>query len=168
MKKNARNKINKSKVEDGFTLLFSLLIISIVLSVSLGVADLIIRELTLSSIGKESQKAFYAADTGIECAMFWDVQKDHFDKLGDYKLDCAGKKDIDNDVGKGVIFFGGSTTTSFTLDFGDSCAKVDLIKTEITGVGKITTIDSLGYNMACSVNSVRQVERGLRIGYRDK
>lgn len=57
----------------GFTLLLSVLIIAIVLAVSLGVANIITTEIFLSTTGRESQKAFYASDAGVECATYWDT-----------------------------------------------------------------------------------------------
>lgn len=57
----------------GITLLLSVLIISIVLAVSLGVSNIITTEIFLSNTGRQSQIAFYAADAGIECAAYWDT-----------------------------------------------------------------------------------------------
>ena len=54
----------------GFTLLLSLLVISVILSVGLGVSNIMIKELKLSGLGRESQVAFYAADAGVECFFF--------------------------------------------------------------------------------------------------
>ncbi|OGF83182.1 hypothetical protein A3B18_00525 [Candidatus Giovannonibacteria bacterium RIFCSPLOWO2_01_FULL_46_13] len=57
----------------GFTLLLSVLIVSIMLAISLGVSDIISSEIFLSGAGRESQLAFYAADAGINCAAYWDT-----------------------------------------------------------------------------------------------
>lgn len=61
--------------EKGFTLLLAALIASIVLSLGVSIAGLIQKELILSSTGRDSQFAFYAADSGAECALYWDVRK---------------------------------------------------------------------------------------------
>ena len=60
----------------GFVLLFSILLASIVLSMSLGAFNIALKDLLLSATGRESQFAFYAADAGAECAVYWDVR--HF------------------------------------------------------------------------------------------
>ena len=50
----------------GFTLLFSLLFVSVTLAISLGISDLVISQIELSGTGRNSQFAFYAADSAAE------------------------------------------------------------------------------------------------------
>ena len=47
--------------------MLSILVVSVILSVSLGIFDIMTKELKLSGLGRESQIAFYAADAGVEC-----------------------------------------------------------------------------------------------------
>lgn len=68
--------INRQK---GFTLTFAILVGALLLSIGISMANLALKELALSSIGKESRSAFYAADSGIECAIFWDVHGRYID-----------------------------------------------------------------------------------------
>lgn len=58
----------------GFVLSFSVLIAGVLLSVGLAIFSITLKELLLSSGGRESQFAFYAADTGGECALYWDIK----------------------------------------------------------------------------------------------
>ncbi len=60
------------KYKKGFTVLFAVLISSILLSIGIAILDLTLKQFTLSSVSKDSQVAFYAADTGQECGMYWD------------------------------------------------------------------------------------------------
>lgn len=60
--------------KNGFTLIFAVLIISVALSLSLGATNLVITQLTISRDIRESLEAFYAANAGAECALFWDIQ----------------------------------------------------------------------------------------------
>ena len=55
----------------GFVLLFSLLISSILLAAGLGISRLMVRQINLASLSRESQVAFFASDSGIECALHW-------------------------------------------------------------------------------------------------
>src|SRR3989339_1147967 len=64
----------KLKLKTGFTILLSVLVVSIVLSAGLGIFGVMTRELKLSGIGRESQLAFYAADAGIECFFYWEIK----------------------------------------------------------------------------------------------
>lgn len=56
----------------GITLLFTILISSLVLILGLGVLSVLFGEISISGFAKESLEAFYAADTGMECALYWD------------------------------------------------------------------------------------------------
>jgi hypothetical protein len=60
------------KRKNGFALLLSLIVTSILLTVGLGVSEIAFREILLSSFGNQSEIAFYAAETGLECALYWD------------------------------------------------------------------------------------------------
>ncbi|QQG38228.1 MAG: hypothetical protein HYS26_01585 [Candidatus Kaiserbacteria bacterium] len=62
----------------GFTLLLAALVASVVLALGAAIFKLAQKEITLSSIGRDSQYAFYAADTGAECALFWDLRYGYF------------------------------------------------------------------------------------------
>ncbi len=56
----------------GFTIFFAMLVGSLALSIGLAIYDLTLREIDLSSTATQSQYAIYAADSGIECALYWD------------------------------------------------------------------------------------------------
>ncbi len=54
----------------GFVILFTILIASIILLIGFGIFSIATRETVLSSTSREAQTAFYAADAGVECALF--------------------------------------------------------------------------------------------------
>lgn len=56
----------------GFTLLFSILVSTLVISIGATIMSIAIRQTILSGTARESQYAFYAANTALECAFFWD------------------------------------------------------------------------------------------------
>lgn len=58
----------------GFILFYALLIASLLLAVALAIVNITFKELVLSSGARESANAFYAADTGLECALYWDLK----------------------------------------------------------------------------------------------
>jgi hypothetical protein len=64
----------KSKVNAGFALLYAMLVSGLVLSVSMGVFNVVMRHYSLESAARESQHAFYAADTAAECVYYWDAR----------------------------------------------------------------------------------------------
>ena len=56
----------------GFTLLFSMLVATLVVSISATVISIALRQTILSGTSRESQYAFYAANAALECAFYWD------------------------------------------------------------------------------------------------
>ncbi|HEY4512484.1 MAG TPA: pilus assembly PilX N-terminal domain-containing protein [Candidatus Paceibacterota bacterium] len=65
-------KLTSSQASAGFTLLFASLIGALVIAVGLAILNITLKQLTLASAGKQSQRAFYSADSGIECALYLD------------------------------------------------------------------------------------------------
>ena len=51
--------------ERGITLFIAMVVTATLLLISVGVATLAVREASIANAGKQSQYAFYAADTGI-------------------------------------------------------------------------------------------------------
>ena len=66
-------KISKSKNE-GFALLIGVLMAGILITISYSLFAITLNQATLAIAGKDSQMAFYAADTGLECALYSDYK----------------------------------------------------------------------------------------------
>jgi len=134
-----------------------LLLISVVLVVGLGVFDIILGEIILSIAGRESQKSLYAADSGIECALYWDLKQSSFNSSS-YTINCAGKQ-----IQGGMV----ASTTTFDLTFdNNACAIVNVNKANPIQ----TVIVSRGYNMSgesglCNSTNPKKVERAMRNAY---
>jgi hypothetical protein len=62
----------------GFTLLMAALVSSIVLALGASIFTLAKKEVMLSSLGRDSQFAFYSADQAAECALYWDARWSYF------------------------------------------------------------------------------------------
>lgn len=61
--------IQKNK---GFVILFAMLISTLILLITAGIFTVVQKEVVLSSYARESQRAFYAADSALECALYSD------------------------------------------------------------------------------------------------
>lgn len=61
----------KQKNSEGFVLLLTLVVVSIVLAIGLSMLQITMKQLTLSNIARESEIAFHAASTGIECMQYY-------------------------------------------------------------------------------------------------
>lgn len=68
----------RSLGQRGFTLLLAALISAIVLSLASALFSIAKKQVTLASLSQQSQYAFYAADTGAECALYWDIRYGYF------------------------------------------------------------------------------------------
>lgn len=68
----ARTLVSSSRA--GFAVLFAALVGALALAIGLAVFNITVRELILSSQARESQAAFYSADAGMECGLYWDRQ----------------------------------------------------------------------------------------------
>jgi len=88
---------NITSYKKGFVLAFSLLISSIVLALAFGIFNILLKQIVLTSSSKDSQIAFYAADAGAECALYWDTHTSRtlsdngfYDTLGNYRYSYKG------------------------------------------------------------------------------
>lgn len=173
----------------GVVILYAVLLMSVVLAISLGIFNITYRQILLSSVARESEIAFLAADSGRHCAMFWDSP--FYDLDTGYRLNTPrpfGYVTVDintlqrtfNSVSDAkAIACGGDSSVQVTgndatgrdftvfYDLGDrtACAKVTVTKNGDVNVPE-TTITSNGYNLApddksaCpSGNTNRVVER---------
>ena len=60
----------KLDTQKGFVILFAILISSVILLISVGIFSVAQKEAILSSYSRESQRALYASDSALECALF--------------------------------------------------------------------------------------------------
>ena len=74
---------NPLKSNKGYTLLFAVLVSSVVLSIGISILTISKKEFLLSASAKDSTSAFYAADTGIECAAYYDSNSSKFSTTTD-------------------------------------------------------------------------------------
>ncbi len=66
------NNFSNFKRERGVVILFAVLMVSVVLTVSMVLLNISYRQLVLSSVARESAFAFFAADSARNCAKYWD------------------------------------------------------------------------------------------------
>jgi len=158
--KNLKNITNNSK---GFVLLYAVLVAGVVSIGGVLLSNIIYKQLILSSIGRESQVSYYAANAGKECAIYWN-------KLGAFGIiidDGASNLYIENfinpincnnqDITVHYEYLG--AIHKFSFDLGNiqqnSEAKVEVIVNPDADVP--VAILSKGYNI--DIQSPRLVER---------
>lgn len=149
--------------QSGVTMFISIVVMGALLLISTAIVTLAVKQSILANVGRDSQYAFYAADAGVECALYWDVKNDGigysaFSTSTGSVITC--NKDASNSSNQFTV--GGSSISTFTLTFLPQpyCAKVTVTKSaDLT-----TKIESLGYN-TCSALNPRRVERAVRVTY---
>ncbi len=178
---NRTNKKNR-----GFTLLITLLLMTVLLGVSGALLNVVLRQYKLSGIAQISEMAFQAANAGMECVLYHDFL---------YYNSGTSIFDVGEDQVTGLTCFSGSDAAavtgrniasgeeqSFEFTWGDPlvCTKISVYKffdsstivSMASVVGKTrdcpagsvcTVIKSRGYNTDCNLikNNPRVVEREL-------
>ncbi|MBI1974664.1 MAG: pilus assembly PilX N-terminal domain-containing protein [Candidatus Zambryskibacteria bacterium] len=140
----------------GFTLLIAIVVMGTVLLVAAGVTNLAVKQSLISSTGRDSQYAFYAADTGLECALYWDVHNptgvSAFSTSTGSVINCNNQS----------MTVGGTVVSTFTLNLNPDpfCTAVTVTKRDDGS----TAIESRGYN-SCDTSNPRRVERAVRATY---
>lgn len=154
----------KENSQSGFTLLLALAVTGTLLLVATGIVNLAVKQSVVSNSGRESQLAYYAADTGMECVLFWDVKnpsgnQSAFATSTASVINC--NKDSSNPSNEWTV--GGSGTsviTTMTFLPDPYCATVTVTK----NANGTTQVESRGYN-TCDPANARRVERAVRATY---
>lgn len=164
-----------------------MLVGSLALSIGFAIYDLTVREIDLSAAASQSQYAIYAADTGVECALYWDSKYGGSGTaFGTSTGSTWGTNILCN--GQDVAAMGTppvpmaalptgwtawvtsptatEATTTFTITLLPAqpyCAVVNVGKSTQGGI-LYTTIIAKGYNN-CGVSGAARLERTLKVSY---
>lgn len=155
----------REKKNKGFVILFAVTISAILLAIALGVSNIALKELNFSTSAKNANDAFLAADTGAECALYYDKASiDRFSSTNSGSSITCGTSTVT------PSFSGNATLWSydFSISNFNSCAYVTISK-DNTAPPATVKIVSKGYNAGilplCTSFSTTRVERQLEISY---
>lgn len=157
---------SKSNQTKGFAMLYTIILITIISTLSFGAASLSFKQRQLSRLAIDSGNALYLADSGLECALAYYYEGFN---LNSYVLpntiECLSP--FLNQVGGPEILpldSFGSNLYEFPpfYDMSNPCYEIEVdVDTSVTP--NITTgIRSRGYNI-CDPNDSRRVERTLSV-----
>jgi len=178
-RRRTRRSRSRTSRQTGFTLLLAALVASIVLTLGASIFDIAQKQLTLSSIGRDSQFAFYAADTISECALYWDFRFSYFSATTPTGVnptcDTKAITPLAVSPSEGEPYAYPYTLTSPEIDLftdasppTDYCAQVTVTKTldPVTKAVK-TTIHADGYSTSCDqvLTSQRALQRTVELNY---
>lgn len=149
----------------GFTLLIAIILASVALVVGLALADIAYKQVVLSSTARNSQVAFYRADSAMECALYWDQQFASFNAMADISIQCENQAITETKTS----ITGGGVKTTFDVPCaaGGRSATVTIYK-EGSGTcsasGAKNCLYASGYN-TCSTTDPNRFERALKVFY---
>lgn len=160
--------------EKGYTLLFSVLVSSLVLAIGISILTISKKEFLIATSTRDSTSAFYAADGGLECGLFSHDQQVFDTALTNTnpQLACSVPHSAVTRTNTNDATNPPQANFEFHAKFGSegtSCAVVTVVRAN-DSLGRLkTTISSRGSNTGwnsatseCSVLSARRVERGLK------
>ncbi len=155
--------MKKLKEKKGFVLLFTVLLAAVVLAVSLEAANVAFREIGFSTSARDTNEAFFAADTGVECALY-------NDKAGDVSFVQTGGSGSINCMGSAIPVSGSYPIWNFIVsglgESGNGCSRVSVDKSNLP----IVALTSYGYNeggSSCNSTAANLVERELEVTFNE-
>lgn len=157
------------KKHKGFVALFTVLIAAVILSMAVGISTIALKQIVLSASATDANKSFYAADTGIECALYHDLRvssPNSFDSGFTTNINCAGfSTDAIESQQNYFVGFDFLPIPGFQVPVGPTgeyCAYVVVDKATVPGQ---TIITSKGLNAPCGTTNPRVVERAIEVRY---
>ena len=152
----------------GFTLLIAIILATIAVTLGVSLLDLSYKQTILTSTAKQSQYGFYAADSAIECGLYWDQKFNSF-KIGNTtssaSIECAGRSISSYTKTSGTTGGVSYLKTEFLVNVG--CTQSAQTNGKVTiykyADGR-TSIYGNGFS-SCTANDPRRVERGLKVFY---
>jgi hypothetical protein len=144
----------------GFAMLFTVLIVSIILAIGISISNIAYKQTVLSSLAKDSQVAFYEADAGTECGLYYDLTVKLLPKgstiaAAPGSILCGGKTLVlDASVSYTDYFVYNEVPAQGT----NACTTILFDKRGVSSV-----IRARGFNIC--TDAPRQVERALEVSY---
>lgn len=148
----------------GFVILFTILISAIIMMIGLGIYSIAVRETILSGSAREAQYAFYAADAGVECALFAQTISPTPYSQGGPSFSCGAAAVPIQVIGTGIVT--GMVNDPFQFNVlvdtnKKTCAHVSVFDT-VAGTTPVRRIISQGYNI-CDTRGVPLVSSSLLV-----
>ncbi len=164
--------IRRARSPRGFALLVAIVLSAVAAVITFALANLAYKSLILASDAVQSQFAFYAADSALECALLGDKGDATFPYLlspGETRtLSCEGASiTFKSSAYDSVTTLWTATANSgwFSVNTdstGSRCARITVYKTN----QNVTSIFAEGLNVACTNRSdPRALERGEKALY---
>lgn len=151
-------KYNKKNYNKGYAILFTVIIVSIISMISIGMSNTAFKQIILSSVARDSTAAFYLADIASECALYADSEYSMAVPTNPWS--CAGNT---LDYSSPLLNSYELLPTAEDSISSNKCFRISVEKTETASL-VATKIMAKGYNI-CNQDNDRTVERAIEINY---
>jgi len=162
--------------ETGFAVLFSVLLASFLVTLGISIFTISLKEIQITTSARDSQVAYYIADSARECVLYWDIKQGAFPACLDNScsnqntdtinpinpIQCNGSPiylafsgpiDLTYTASKNDFFQASSTSSSTPI------SDIKITKTWIPDTQSVrTAIEARGHNTSILG---RRVERGI-------
>lgn len=154
---------------EGFALLVTLIVVSVILAIGLSILDLSIKQVRLSANAKDSENAFHAANAGLECGRFNRLRLAEDMELGrEINPSCFG--DTVNNSNPQVIFddpvIGQSFLYTWEFTWGSGldvrCSRLNILVASTTPDGGGLTSPDMLINFPGFENDTHLCEASAR------
>lgn len=102
----------------GFTIFFATLVGGLALAIGLAIFDITQRQLSLSATVLQSEYAIFAADSGVECALYWDSK---------YQGGTSAFEDGSGAGGQKVVYLTAGDTWVVPTDWDSAGSSIEVI-----------------------------------------
>lgn len=181
----SKMKINNS--QKGFAIFAAVIIAGLLATIAFSISSLSSKQVSLANLNRESGQAIFAANAGIECALFWDSKYilnpgppiqygSAFSTTTATSITCNNTNISGGQATNGTTTLsriGGGGNANPTSVFGfslntvsqsSSACAVVTVRKYYSGGNLTTHIYSYGYN-TCDITNTRRVERGIEVRF---
>lgn len=152
--------IRRIREEGGIALLYVILVIGFLVTVSASVLSIAYQQTVLSSYNASSLTSYYASESGLECGLYWDTVYNAF-KPDPAHPDAANYATTTRCNAQESRVYPNTGISEVVFVYPDgSVAEVTVDKRDWSE----PTIKSLGYNTTDKTNG-RRLERGVNLTY---
>jgi hypothetical protein len=162
----------KKTQQKGYAILFTVMVVSIILTLTIGLSNTAYKQILISSVARDSGLAFYQADTATECALYQDRVSGIFTPSIGTPVYCGvDGTGTNTSLSVALTVSGQQETYNLTPTgaWNTSLAPCfNIIFTKVNPIDPadpvVNTMQARGYNL-CVKSSPRAVEREIQINY---
>ncbi len=180
---NNFKRMSLKKKKSGFAMLFAVLVSSVLVAIGISMFSISLKELMVATSARDSEIAYYAADSAKECAKYWDIKERPFPPIDIYgtvhtdssqsidiicngnathvPLLCSNNSGIITCSGSLNLFFNFSSTTPKDPTLPSADISIAKVFDQVSLIGT-TTLNVYGHNTGIPG---RRVERGISFSY---